>query len=81
MNKHEREFKEFEEVQDIRHQLVSLLDVQSDGWVPINRWESVQYLHKMAFEEALSELRKVEAVEGQPISEEELRTMWPFDIP
>ena len=80
MNKHEREFKEFEEVQDIRHQMVSLLDVQSDGWVPINRWESVQYLHKMAFEEALSELRKVEAVEGQPISEEKFRTMWPFDI-
>lgn len=81
MAKHEREFKEFEEVQDIRDQLVSLLDIQYDGWVPINRWDNVQYLHKMAFEEALSELRNIEAVEGQPVSEEKFRTMWPFDIP
>ena len=56
--------------------LIKVLGTDSDGWVPVDRWEEVNRAHKVVFDLALETAR--EGVDDS-MSEADLRELWPFD--
>lgn len=59
---------------------MDLLDTSPDGWVPTNSWEATEVAHKEAFDELVRTVRNAESDDTQPMNEEDLRIIWPFDI-
>lgn len=78
---HNAHYEDFEIAQKLREDLMSLLDTSSDGWVPMQSWDKTAAFHKQCFEEILRNVKMEEGKEGEPLTEEKLRRMWPFDIP
>ena len=48
---HKRDHEEFIKAQKLKGNLMSLLEVPSDGWVPADEWEATKLAHKEAFDE------------------------------
>ena len=64
----------------LKRRLICLLDTSPDGWVPTQSWEATKSAHKEAFDELVQAVRDARIADDQPMSEEELRKIWPFDI-
>ncbi|TGO55213.1 hypothetical protein BCON_0095g00270 [Botryotinia convoluta] len=74
--KHQEEHQAFQHVQELKLMLVKLLRTDSDGWVPIERWEEVRRAHKEVFDLALATAREGE---DDSMTEKDVRELWPFD--
>lgn len=72
---HQKEYKAFQHVQELKVMLIKLLDTDSDGWVPIERWEQVRRAHKEVFNLALESARE----DPEEMTEDEVKELWPFD--
>jgi hypothetical protein len=79
---HQKEYRLFEAVQQLRHSLSSLLNTASDGWVPPEDWERTAAAHREVFEGMLQEvLGNEQPDDDEPIRcEKDLREIWPFDL-
>jgi hypothetical protein len=78
---HQKDLDTFETAQKLKHNLMSLLDTPSDGWVPTHLWGETNEFHEMAFEVHLQEIQNAERGGDHSMSEQKLRESWPFDIP
>ncbi|KAJ8068370.1 hypothetical protein OCU04_003932 [Sclerotinia nivalis] len=72
---HRKEYKAFQHVQELKLVLMKLLHTDSDGWVPIDRWDEVRRAHKEVFDTALETAREDEG----EMTEEDVKELWPFD--
>lgn len=79
---HQKEYKTFEVAHQLKSSLSSLLNTASDGWVPLEDWESTKLAHTKLFNNMLEIVLTNENPDyDEPIkSERDLRTIWPFDI-
>ncbi|RAL04168.1 uncharacterized protein BO80DRAFT_348561 [Aspergillus ibericus CBS 121593] len=79
---HQKQYKLFEAAQNLRCDLSDLLNTASDGWVPVEDWETTQAAHIELFDGMLQAvLSNQEADPDEPVKDEEtLRSIWPFDI-
>ena len=79
---HQKEYRLFEAAQNLRCDLSGLLNTASDGWVPVQDWETTQAAHKELFDGILQAvLNNQDADPDEPVKDEEtLRSIWPFDI-
>ena len=79
---HQEQYEDFKLAHYLKGQISSLLDASSKGWIPNNMWPTIHAWHKEVFEGFLAAVREVEGTEeGEQMTEEKLRMMWPFDIP
>lgn len=76
---HHREYRAFNHVQELKTTLMDLLGTDSDGWVPAERWDEVKDAHKEVFAMALDTAREGDPDIDDPLTEEEVRELWPFD--
>jgi hypothetical protein len=72
----QKNYKSFEQVQEIKRMLMGVLDTDSDGWVPTERWEKVKSAHQDIFNLALKAAREDQ---DESLTEENVRELWPFD--
>jgi hypothetical protein len=69
---HEKQFEDFETVQQLKLFLKRALDAESDGWVPADQWTAKVIENTKLFGELL------ESVKESGGSEERARALWPF---
>ncbi|KAF7865797.1 hypothetical protein EAF04_005962 [Stromatinia cepivora] len=72
---HRKEHKAFQHIQELKLVLTKLLHTDSDGWVPIDRWDEVRRARKEIFNTALETAREEEG----ELTEEDVKELWPFD--
>ena len=80
---HQRDYKLFKAAQTLRDQLVNLLDVSSDGWVPWENFERTKARHIALYEGSLQAIGNQEDPpdDDEPVkNEEDLMKIWPFDL-
>ncbi|KUL81635.1 hypothetical protein ZTR_09650 [Talaromyces verruculosus] len=80
--KHEREYKLFVAAQELKHDLSSLLNTATDGWVPVENWEATELAQREIFNGMLTAVLSNEDPENEePVKDEAvLRSIWPFDL-
>uniref|UniRef100_A0A093VIL6 Altered inheritance of mitochondria protein 9, mitochondrial n=1 Tax=Talaromyces marneffei PM1 TaxID=1077442 RepID=A0A093VIL6_TALMA len=80
--KHEREYKLFVAAQELKHDLWSVLNTATDGWVPIENWEATELAHREIFDSMLTAvLTDKDPRNEEPVKDEAvLRSIWPFDL-
>jgi hypothetical protein len=80
--KHEREYKLFVAAQELKHDLSSLLNTATDGWVPVENWEATELAQRETFNGMLAAVLTNEDPENEePVKDEAvLRSIWPFDL-
>ncbi|KAH8698635.1 phosphotransferase enzyme family protein [Talaromyces proteolyticus] len=80
--KHEREYKLFVAAQDLKHDLSSLLNTATDGWVPLDNWEATELAHEEVFDGMLTAvLTNKNPDHDEPVKDEGvLRSIWPYDL-
>jgi hypothetical protein len=76
---HQQEYKSFNHIQELKTTLMRLLGTDEDGWVPAERWDEVRAAHREVFDMALETAREGDDDIDDPLSEEEVRELWPFD--
>lgn len=72
LTEHEKQFEDFETVQQLKMFLKRALGAESDGWVPANEWATLKEENTKLFGEFL------ESVKESGGSEERARALWPF---
>lgn len=77
---HQKEFKGFEILLQLKQRLIKVLNTTTDGWVPTESWEATKVAHKEAFATVLRLEESAESVGEEARNEEALRRIWPFDI-
>ncbi|EER38565.1 conserved hypothetical protein [Histoplasma capsulatum H143] len=79
---HEREYKLFVAVQNLKCNPSSLLNTTSDGWVPLEDWEETKSAHWKVFDSMLNAvLTNDDSDYDEPVKDEKvLRSIWPFDL-
>ena len=77
---HQREYEIFEVAHHLRYNLARLLNTASDGWIPLEDWETTESTHREAFKGAL---QAILANQDPDIIKDEsaLREIWPYNIP
>ena len=80
MRIHQKDYQSFVVAQRLKQRLTVLLDFTADGWIPATSWEATRKAHKEVFPEIVEAIRNTGSTDGKSISEEDLRSMWPFDI-
>ena len=76
-----KEFEDFVVARRLKQRLISLLNTTPDGWVPTRDWEATKSAHKEAFEVFVQAVRDERIIDDQSMSEEDLRRIWPFELP
>jgi len=74
---HEKRWAEFMDFQKVRQELSSKLEADDDGWVPAERWEATQEVHKLAIDAVLESTKEPDA----DMTDDDWRTIWPCDTP
>ena len=83
LDAYQRDYKLFKATQTSRDQLVNLLNVSSNGWVPPERFKRTKAKHRALYEGAL---QAISNHEGRPNNDEpirnaeDLKKIWPFDL-
>ena len=77
---HQKDYQSFVFAQQLKQRLGVLLDCAADGWIPAGSWEATQNAHKEVFREIIEAIVNTGSTDGESVSEEDLRNMWPFDI-
>ena len=80
MRVHQKHYQSFVVAQQLKQRLTVLLESSADGWIPASSWEVTRKAHKEVFHEMIQAIRNTRSTDGEPVSEEALRSMWPFDI-
>ena len=78
---HRKEFEDFVVARKLKQRLIGLLDTTADGWVPTQSWEATKSAHKEAFDVFVQTVRDEKITDNESMSVEELRKIWPFDLP
>ena len=73
---HQKEMEAYETAQKLKQDLMSILNTSSDGWVPTDCWDETKEAHSNVFNVILQAVQS-----DHSMSEQELRLLWPFDIP
>jgi hypothetical protein len=74
---HKTRWTWFEDFQRFRQVLGAKLMADNDGWVPAERWEETQKLHREIFDDIIAETKKPDT----DMTEEDWRAIWPYDTP
>ncbi|KAF2132816.1 hypothetical protein P153DRAFT_284030 [Dothidotthia symphoricarpi CBS 119687] len=69
---HAKQYEDFETVQQLKLFLKRALDVESDGWVPANKWVATKVENTKLFGQW------VESIKESGGSEDRARALWPF---
>lgn len=77
---HQEDFKSFVKAVQLKQNLVNLLDIAPDGWVQPHLWAETKAAHQEAFHEVLQAVENPESIDEKPMSEEDLRKIWPYDL-
>lgn len=79
---HQKEYNSFKAAHQLRHDLASLLNIATDGWVPPEDWEATKSAHREMFDGMLQTILTYEDLgDDEPIKDEkDLRAIWPFDL-
>ena len=77
---HQHEYETLVTAHGLKQRLMLLLDTTSDGWVPVSLWETTKKAHEEALAEFLQAVASAESADDQPMTQEDLRDIWPFDI-
>ena len=80
MRVHQKDYQSFVVAQQLKQRLTVLLDCTGDGWIPASSWEATKKAQKEIFHEIIESIRNTGSTDGESISKEDLRSMWPFDI-
>jgi len=72
LSEHDKQFEDFETVQQLKLFLKRALDAESDGWVPADEWPAKAEENEKLFGEFL------ESVKESGGNEERARALWPF---
>lgn len=80
---YQKKYKHFETVQNLKHNFSTLLDTAFDDWVPTENWEAAKAGNMTVFSGMLQAvLENQDPDEDEPIrNKEDLREIWPFDLP
>ena len=78
---YKEEYEDFAAVRKLKQFLVKTLNTGADGWVPTDSWEATKSAHEEAFNEMCKHMRDEKLADDQSWGEDELRKVWPFDIP
>ncbi|CAG8403730.1 unnamed protein product [Penicillium salamii] len=83
MSLHRKDYKCFEEAQNLKRDLSSLLNTASDVWVPPDEWEAAKVGNKAMFNGMLEAvLTNNDPDDDEPIRDQrDLQDIWPFDLP
>ena len=71
---HKTLWEDYVGMRKMKNELVRGLGTDEDGWVPIDRWEEVRKAHSLLFGQWLET-----AAQTDRMTNEEARTIWPFD--
>ena len=77
---HQKHFEIFVTAKHLKQRLIDFLDTTPDGWVPTDSWKATEVAHKEAFEEIVQIVRSAGRIDDLLMNEEDLRSIWPFDI-
>ncbi|KAI4152108.1 MAG: hypothetical protein LQ340_003107 [Diploschistes diacapsis] len=79
---HEDEYESLVTARKVLGHSMNLLDVPSDGWVPRDLWEAKKEANREAFYTFLDMVKNAPSAGDRSMSqhEEDLRSIWPFDI-
>jgi len=79
---HQKEYQRFVTAHDLRTTVSTILNSASDGWVPIEEWESANVAHRELFEGMLEVVLTNDSPDDdEPLrSEADLREIWPFEL-
>lgn len=77
LDMHKTRWTELAEFQELRGSISTELHANDDGWVPAELWDHSRELHKFFFDELLCIARKP----GADMTEDDVRTLWPYDTP
>ena len=77
---HQKDYQSFVVARQLKQRLTALLDATADDWIPASSWEATTKAHKEVFHEILEAIRSTGNTDGESINEDDLRSVWPFDI-
>jgi hypothetical protein len=72
LREHEKQYEDFETVQQLKLFLKRALNAESDGWVPAGEWAAKTVENTKLFREFL------ESIEESGGSKDRARALWPF---
>ncbi|KAJ5223489.1 hypothetical protein N7468_008031 [Penicillium chermesinum] len=78
MEKHARDYEDFETVQRLKVWLKRSLHTNSDGWVPNDVWVATKDAHRAAYDEWIQTARESDS-HGEGLTVEKANLLWPFD--
>lgn len=76
IERHRKQYEDFEVSQALKSQVMQNLGVNEDGWIPITAWEEALPLYKGLYDEWLSSVRDTGEM---PL--DKAVALWPFDPP
>ncbi|KFY15131.1 hypothetical protein V491_05768 [Pseudogymnoascus sp. VKM F-3775] len=71
MATHQKEYKYFEATHDLKNYLTGFLNTASDGWVPLEEWETVKLANRELFEIMLETVQSIENPEDDELVKDE----------
>ena len=80
---HKEDYRDFEEAHELRKSMAKLLNTATDVWAPSDYWNKVQDAHRELYGNMLQTVLDTEDFdEDDPLqSEDDVRKLWPFDLP
>lgn len=80
LSDHQQEYKDLLAAHKLKRQIMEVLEIPSDGWVPSEAWAATKDMYKQVFETSVNAVNNKDE-DDDDLDEEKLRKMWPFDIP
>ncbi|KAI4253773.1 MAG: hypothetical protein L6R42_007457 [Xanthoria sp. 1 TBL-2021] len=80
LSDHQQEYKDLLAAHKLKRQIMEVLDIPSDGWVPSEAWAATKEMYKQVFETSVHAVNNKDE-DDDDLDEEKLRKMWPYDIP
>ncbi|KAG2419465.1 hypothetical protein HFD88_004261 [Aspergillus terreus] len=78
LERHARDYDDFEAVQRLKLLLKHTLNTNSDGWVPNEEWEAAKEVHRELYDQWIETAREVQS-SGEDLTVDKADKMWPFD--
>ena len=79
LEKHAKEYEDFESIQNLKSFLKNTLHTSSDGWVPIDAWDSTRDAHRAIYDQWMETAKQSESSGEEDMSIEKVDKMRPFD--
>ncbi|EAU35687.1 predicted protein [Aspergillus terreus NIH2624] len=78
LERHARDYDDFEAVQRLKLLLKHALNTNSDGWVPNEEWEAAKEVHRELYDQWIETAREVQS-SGEDLTVDKADKMWPFN--